>query len=110
MAASNDETWFTTPGPSRLLTEADYLLEESLQDVDPEPLANPRHAGMIGQNLTERMAEAPAVSQVAVGHREELALRANALADHHQLQREDDNGIDAGPADLGTIFGVQSRT
>ena len=44
------------PDEPRLL-EIDDLLEKALEDVDPEPLADPSEAGVVGQVLVEGVAE-----------------------------------------------------
>jgi hypothetical protein len=51
------EIEFPAPDEPRLLTEIDNLLEKALEDVDPEPLADPSEAGVVGQVLVEGVAE-----------------------------------------------------
>ena len=41
------------------------------------------------------------MGQVQDGGRDELALGANALEEHDELQLEEDHRVDAGPAPLG---------
>ena len=49
-----------------------------------------------GSVLVQRVAEVPAVRQVEAGGLDQLALGADALEEHHQLQLEEDDGVDAG--------------
>ena len=41
------------------------------------------------------------MGQVEAGRLDELALGADALEEHDQLQLEEDDRVDAGPAPLG---------
>jgi hypothetical protein len=41
------------------------------------------------------------MGQVKAGRRNELALGADPLEEHHQLQLEEDHRVDAGPATFG---------
>ena len=54
-----------------------------------------------GSVLVEGVAQVPAVGQVEAGRLDELALGADALEEHDQLQLEEDDRVDAGPAPLG---------
>ena len=67
----------------------------------PEPLPDAGQAGVVGQGLVEGVAEVPAVGQVEAGRLDQLALGADALEEHDQLQLEEDDRVDAGPAPLG---------
>ena len=58
---------------------------------------------MVREVLVEGIAEIPAVGQVEGGRLDELPLRAHPLEEHHELQLEEDDRVDAGPA----AFGVQ---
>src|SRR5215211_7527526 len=70
---------FAPPNQTRLLTEIDDPLEEPCEGVDAEPLADAGQAGVVREVLVEGVAEIPAMRQVEAGHRNELALGANAL-------------------------------
>jgi hypothetical protein len=89
------------PDQARLLAEVDDFLEEALEDVNPQALPNPGQPRVIRQILIQSIAEVPAVGQVEAGHRDELTLRPNALEEHHELQLEEHDRIDAGSAPLG---------
>ena len=54
-----------------------------------------------GSVLVEGVAQVPAVGQVEAGRLDELALGADALEEHHQLQLEEDDRVDGGSATLG---------
>ena len=41
------------------------------------------------------------MGEIQAGRRDELALGADPLEEHHQLQLEEDHGVDARPAPLG---------
>ena len=54
-----------------------------------------------GSVLVEGVAEVPAVGEVEAGRLDELALGADALEEHDELQLEEDDRVDARPAPLG---------
>ena len=56
---------------------------------------------MVGQVLVQGVAEVPAVGQVEAGRLDQLALGADPLEEHDQLQLEEDDRVDAGSAPLG---------
>src|SRR4029453_15437154 len=85
----------TAPNQARLLTEGDDLLEETQEDVDPKALPDAGQTGVIGQRLIQRVAEIPAMGEVEAGRRDELALGADALEEHDELQLEEDHRVDA---------------
>ena len=95
------EVELPAPDQARLLAQIDDLLEEALEDVDAQPLPDAGQAGVVGQVLVEGVAEVPAVGQVEAGRLDELALGADALEEHDQLQLEEDDRVDGGPAPLG---------
>src|SRR5262245_29440227 len=92
------------PDEPRLLTEIDDLLEEALEDVDAEALPDAGQAGVIREVLVQGITKVPAMRQVEAGRRDELALGANALEEHDQLQLEEDDWVDARTAPLGVEF------
>ena len=92
---------FPTPDQTRLLAEIDDLLEEALEDVDPKALPDAGQAGVVRQRLVQGVAEIPAVGQVEAGRLDELALGADALEEHHQLQLEEDDRVDGGTSTIG---------
>lgn len=73
------------PHQAGSLTEIGDLLEEALEHLDPEPLADAGQARVIGQLLIQRVAEVPAVRQVQASGCDELAFGADALEELHQL-------------------------
>ena len=89
------------PDEPRLLAQVDDLLEEALEDVDAEPLPDAGQAGVVGERLVQGVAEVPAVGQVEARRLDQLALGADALEEHDQLQLEEDDRVDAGAAPLG---------
>jgi hypothetical protein len=56
---------------------------------------------VIGQVLIQRITQIPAMRQVAAGRLDEVALGADAVEDHDQLQLEKHDRVDAGPAARG---------
>ncbi len=50
---------------------------------------------MVGQGLVQVVPEVPANAQPVSRDLHEPALRADVLEEHHQLQAEEDHGIDA---------------
>ena len=95
------EVELPAPDQAGLLTEIDDLLEEALEDVDAEPLPDAGQAGVVREVLVQGIAEVPAVGQVEAGRLDELAFGADALEEHDQLQLEEDDRVDGGPASLG---------
>ena len=81
-----------------LLAEVDDPVEEALEGVDAQALSNPRQAGMVGEVLIQRVAEIPAVGQMETRGFDELALGADPLKEHDELELEEDDGVDARPA------------
>ena len=98
------EVQLSTPHETSFIAQIDDLLEEALEDPDPEPLPDAGQAGMIRERLVERVAEVPAVRQVEAGRLDELALRAEPLEEHDQMQLEEDHRVDAGTASLGIVL------
>jgi hypothetical protein len=78
--------------------------KETLEDVDAESLPNPREAGVIWQGLVQGVAQVPAMREIEAGGCDELALGADALEEHHQLQLEEDDRVDRGAAAVGIEF------
>ena len=95
------EVQLPAPDQPRLLAQIDDLLEEALEDVDAEPLPDAGQAGVVGEFLIEGVAEVPAVGQVEAGGLDQLALGADPLEEHDQLELEEDDRVDARPAPLG---------
>jgi hypothetical protein len=80
------EVEFAPPDQAGLLAQIDDLLEEALKDVDAEALADAGEAGVIGQFFVEGAAEVPAMGEVQAGGCDELALGADPLEEHDELQ------------------------
>jgi hypothetical protein len=76
------------PNEPHLLTEIDDLLEEALEDVDSEALADAGQTGKIRQILVERVPHIPAVGYIEADHLDQFSFRANALKEHDELQLE----------------------
>ena len=104
------EEQLPAPDQAGLLAQVDDLLEEALEDVEPEPLPDAGQAGVVGQRLVEGVAEVPAVGQVEAGRLDQLALGADALEEHDELELEEDDRVDARPAPLGVQLARPSRT
>ena len=56
---------------------------------------------MVGKWLIQGVAKVPAVGQVEPGRLDQLALGADALEEHDQLELEEDDRVDTGAAALG---------
>jgi hypothetical protein len=56
---------------------------------------------VVGPFLIQRITQIPAMRQVAAGRLNEVALGADPLEDHDQLQLEKHDQVDAGPAARG---------
>ncbi len=61
---------------------------------------------MVGEFLVNGVAGIPALREVRTRCRDELALEANSLEEHHQLhlELEVDDGVDARPASAGVAL------
>ncbi len=70
-------------------------LEEAPEDREAVSLPDPGEAGVVGQGLVQVVPEVPANAQPVSRDLHEPALRADVLEEHHQLQAEEDHGIDA---------------
>jgi hypothetical protein len=93
------------PHQAGLVAQLDHVLEEPPEQGEPQPLADARQAGVVGQRLIEVIAQVPALGQVQTGRLDQLALRADAREEHHQLQFEEDDGVNRRPPAGGiTVF------
>lgn len=101
---SRVEVELTPPDQARLLAEIDDLLEEARKDRDAQPLSDPRQAGVVGERFIEGIAQVPAMRQVQTGGLHELALRAEPLEKHDELQFEEHHRIDGRAPALGVQF------
>jgi len=81
------------------------MVEEAAEEGQAVALADLAQARVVGQGLIEMVAQVPAVRQVEAGGRDELALGADPLEEHDQLQAEENHRVDARP----TALGVASR-
>jgi hypothetical protein len=63
------------------------------EDVEAQPLPNPGQTGVVRQVLIQGVAQVPAVGQVEARHRDQLALGADSLEEHHQLQFEEGDWV-----------------
>jgi hypothetical protein len=88
------------PHQAGLLAQVDDLLEEALEDVDPEPLPDAGQARMVRQHVVQGVPQIPAMGQVEAGCRDELALGPDPLEEHDELQFEVDDRVDARAAAL----------
>jgi hypothetical protein len=89
------------PDKARVLAEVDHMLEEAAKDIETEALPDASEPGGIGQRLVQAVAEIPPDTEAIRGQGEELALRAKALEEHHEVELEEDHGIDRRPASVG---------
>jgi hypothetical protein len=89
------------PDQTHVLAQVNDLLEEALEDADAEPLPNAGQTGVVGQRLVQRVPDVPAVAKVEAGRLDQLPLGADAFEEHDQLQLEEDDRVDGGPASLG---------
>lgn len=68
------EVQLSPPDEPRILAEVDDVLEEALEEIDPEALADPGQAGVVWEELVESIAQVPAMGQIQAGGLDELAL------------------------------------
>jgi hypothetical protein len=86
---------FAVPHQPRLLALRNNGLEELAEDFQPVAQADARQARMVGQRLVQIEPEKPPDTQPVGGEAHQMALRAQALEEHHQLQAKEDHRIDA---------------
>ena len=94
------EEQLLAPDQAGRLAQLDDLLEEALEDLDAQTRPDPGQAGVVGQRLVQGVAEVPAMGQVQAGQLDQLALRADPLEEHDQLELEEDDRIDGSVARL----------
>jgi len=68
---------------------------EPFEQRQPEPLANARQTGVVGERLVEVVAEIPAVGEIERHRAHQLTLRAQPLKEEDQLQLEEDDRVNA---------------
>jgi hypothetical protein len=90
-----------SPDEARFLAQVDDVLEEPAEDGKTEALADASKASGVRQRLVEAVAEVPPDAEPILRQRQELALRADSLEEHHQVELEEDDGIDGRPASVG---------
>ncbi len=86
----------SAPDQSRLLAQVDDALEEAFEGLDAQALADAGQTGVVGQGLVQRIPQVPAVGHVQARRLYQLALGADPLEEHDQLQLEEDHRVDAG--------------
>ena len=89
------------PNKADFLAEIDHMLEEAAKDVETEALPDAGETRGIRQRLVQAVAEIPPDTEAIRGQGEELALRAKALEEQHQVELAEDHGIDRRPAAIG---------
>ena len=93
------------PDQPCLVAEVNTVLKEPTEDRQPQPLSDSGEGGVVGQRLIQAVATVPAMGRVQAGQLDELALGAGTLwvsfHQHHNLEFEEDDRIDAGPAGVG---------
>ena len=92
---------FLAPDQPRRDALLDDRLEEAAEDRQPVALADAGEAGVVGQRLGQVVAEVPAQAEAVGDHPQQLALGAQPLEEQHELQLEEDDRVDGGPADVG---------
>ena len=90
----------TTANQARFLAQADHLLEEALEDVDPKPLPDAGQAGVVRQLLVEGVAQIPTVGEIEAGRLDQFALGADPFKEHHQLELDEDDRVNGRPTAL----------
>jgi hypothetical protein len=81
------------------------VLEEAANDRQTEALSDLDEAGAIEQGLVKMVAKVPPVGEVELCVLHKVALRADALEEHHQLETEKDDRIDGGTSACGIEVG-----
>src|SRR5215207_4891331 len=68
-----------TPHQPRLLAQFNDVLEEALEDGEPQPLPDTRQAGMVRQWLLQSITEVPAMGEMQAGGLDQAAARPDPL-------------------------------
>ena len=69
------------------------MREEAREHFDAQALADAGQAGVVGQRLVEGIPQVPAVAEVEAGRLDQLALGADALEEHDELQLSGDKRL-----------------
>src|SRR5207247_1606882 len=84
------------PDQLLLLALLDNGVEETAKDVHAIALADARQAGMIWQGFVQIVSDVPSDAEPIRCMPHELPFGAYSLEEHHELQFEEDNGINRG--------------
>ncbi len=95
------EEEFPPPDQSRLLTAIDDPLEVAREDLDPKSLPDADGTSVIGQLVVEGVAKVSLLGKVEASHPGLLPLRVEPFEEHHELQLEEDDRMNGGPAAIG---------
>ena len=95
---SRVEEQLVPPHQPRLEALLHYPPEEAAENREPEALPRACQVGVVGQALGEVVAGVPAHREAIGGHPHELALRADALEEHGELELEEDHRVYQRPA------------
>ena len=85
---------FLPPNEPGLLALFHKGVEEAAEDVEAVTHADLSQTGMIGQRLCKVIAEIPMDAEAVSYLAHQLAPGANPFKKHHQLELEEDDGID----------------
>jgi len=92
------EEQLSPPDQAGVLTEVADSLEKALENLDAQTLPDTGQAGVVGQDLVEGVAQIPAVGQIETGRLDQFPLGTDAFKEHDQLQLEENDRVDGGPA------------
>ena len=101
------EEQLLAPHQAGLLAELHHVLEEAPEDAHPQALPDLAQGGVVGQGLVQGVPQVPAVGQVQAGRLDELALAAQPLEEHHQLELEIDHRVEARSPNPGVAVADQ---
>ena len=88
----------TSPDKASLLILLDDSVEEAAEHVDPKAISYACQAGMVGEWLSEVVAQIPTDTQSVSSEFHELTLGTKPLEEHDELPLEEDDRVDRGPA------------
>jgi len=90
------EVQLFAPHQSCLLALLHNCLKELAKDVDPITFADTGQTRMVWQRLAQIIPNVPANAEPIRGMAHQQPFRANTLKKHHQLQFEEDDGVNRG--------------
>jgi len=98
------EDQLLAPDEARCDTLLNDRREEAAEDRQPEACTDFAQTRVIGQWFVKVIAEIPPHRETEPGDLDQLAFGADALKEHHEMQLEEDDGIDRRTAPAGVAI------